>query len=69
MHLSISSTTSTRPPHPRWGFDINTCPQDIEVDFFPIFVAVAFKGMELHLLLFDVATVQYLAKTCCQIPY
>ena len=40
---------------------------DIEIESFPIFVAVAFKGIESQPLLFDVATTQYLAKMCCKI--
>ena len=41
----------------------------IDVENFPIFIAVAVKGIGSHSLLFEVAIAQYLAKMCCQIPY
>ena len=41
---------------------------DIDVENFPIFVAVTDKGMGSHSLLFEAAIAQYLAKMCCQIP-
>jgi len=40
---------------------------DIEAAFFPIFMAKAWNHSSL--LLFEVATAQYLTKMCCQIPY
>ena len=72
MHLSISSLT---PGHPHTsGGDLTLTlvptPREVDIDVknFPIFVAVADKGMGSHSLLFEVAIAQYLAKMCCQIP-
>ena len=72
MHLSISSPTPGRPHTLGGDLTLTLVPTpgvvDIDVENFPIFVAVADTGMGSHSLLFEVAIAQYLAKMCCQIP-
>jgi len=41
---------------------------DIEVEIFPIFVAVVFTGIESHSLLLDITIAQYFAKNVLLIP-
>jgi len=68
MHLSISSPTPGHPHTSGGDLTLTLVPTpgavDIDVENFPVFVAVVVKGMGSHSLLFEVAIAQYLAKMC-----